>query len=266
MDIGQLARRFERIVTDNSPTILTGIGVAGTVLTAFQTGHASLRASRLIEEEHQRININRLAGEPRARLDRKEKFKLVWQEYIPAVATGTITIAAIIGANRIGTRRTAALAAAYSVMERATSEYKEKVIERLGEGKERKLRSDLAHDRVHSSPYVSVLEGPQPDADGKVWCHEAMTGRFFRGTMEEIMRAQNDINELLLNGDGSASLTMFYNHFGDRLPPTSVSDEMGWNSDKPLRVATDSVLYQDRIPCLSFDYAVVPHREYWRFI
>lgn len=158
-----------KLLSDNAPTILTAIGVTGTVMTAALTGRASYRAAEIIAfEEHQ-------MAESRAdSLTPKEKVKLAWKEFVPAVGVGAITIACIIGVNRIGMRRTAALAAAYSLSEKAFDEYKSKVVERLGEGKEQRLRDDIAQDQVNRRPLSKnevILTG-----NGDVLCYDSITG------------------------------------------------------------------------------------------
>ena len=142
--------KLEKFIADNSPNILTAIGVAGTVTTAILTGKATLRASDILEEH--RILHKKNDHYER---DARETVYLVWKEFIPPVGMGVITISSIILANRIGTRRAAALAAAYSVSERAFSEYREKVSERLGAGKETEIRDELAQERISRDPTVN---------------------------------------------------------------------------------------------------------------
>lgn len=114
MNLKRLMRISEKFVVDNSPAILTGIGVVGTISTAFLTGRAAFKAAQILETEHWRNAQN-----PQSRpLTQREELELVWEEFIPPVIVGIITIAAIIGSNRIGSRRTAALAAAYSISEK----------------------------------------------------------------------------------------------------------------------------------------------------
>lgn len=252
MNLGEAFKRLEKLVVDNSPTILTAIGVTGTLTTAYLTGRASIKAAEILIDAETRL--------PGRELTSQEKVRLVWKLYIPAVGTAVVTIAAIIGANRIGTRRAAALAAAYSVSEKAFEEYRTKVIEKLGERKEEAVRDEIAQDRVKRDPVddrTVIVSGR-----GEVLCYEAYTGRYFKSDMETLRKAENDINRQVIH-DGFASLGDFYDLVG--LPKTSVSDEIGWTSEKPLEIHFSSVLSNDNIPCISIEYRGVPIRHFDRF-
>jgi hypothetical protein len=104
-----------------------------------------------------------------------------------------------------------------------------------------------------------------PPSDGKVLCHDAFSNQFFHSDMESIRRAQNDINAQILHSD-FATVSDFYHAIGSpELEATSVSGEMGWNTDKLLDISYSTVLHKNTTPCLSIDFAVVPIREPWRF-
>lgn len=254
MNLGDMLQRFQKLTIDNSPAILTGVAVAGTVATAFLTGKATIKATELVREQ-EKFYEKSLVEEVGAR----EVVRLTWKLYIPPVTTGLLTVTCIIGANRIGTRRAAAVAAAYTLSEKAFSEYRDKVVEKLGEKKEQQVRDEIAQDRVTRNPANSsqlvVIDGRS------VLCYEAFTGRFFISDMETLRKAENDTNHQV-NNDYYASLTDFYERIG--LDKTSLSDEVGWNCNKLLEVQYSTVLSPDGRPCISIDYAVAPIRDFYR--
>ena len=249
MSFTSIAKHVEKFTVDNSPAILSAVAVTGTVTTAFLTGKATLKATTLMAGEV--INGEESYGA-------KEFTRRHWKLYIPPVATGALTIACIVGANRIGTRRAAAMAAAYSLSERAFSEYREKIIEKLGATKEQAARDDLAQDRVKKNP---VSKAEVIVAGGDVLCYEAFTGRYFKSDMETLKKAQNDLNYKVLN-DYYASLSDFYELLG--LPRTSISEDLGWNCDKMLELEFSTVMSDDGRPCISIEYHVEPIRDYYR--
>jgi hypothetical protein len=255
MDLSNIATRLSKLVTDNSPVILTGVGVAGMVTTAYLTGKATFKAAEIISDAQVAMDV---AGEGQE-LDIREKIELVWRVYVPAAGTAAITATAIICANRIGTRRAAAMAAAYALSEKALVEYKDKVVQKIGENKAREIRDELAQDRVTANPAstreIVITSG------GDVLCYEAFTGRYFKSDMESLKKAQNDLNYRVLN-DYYASLTDFYNLVG--LSPTTYSDEVGWNSDKMLELEFSTTMSDDNRPCISVGFAVTPIRGYSR--
>jgi hypothetical protein len=265
MQFNQVAKLTEKFVTDNSPTILTGIGVAGVVATAFLTGKASIKAHQILEEEALKValsgdrSIRREDLEDcRELLTPKEQVNLVWREFVPPVLMGAATIAAIIGANQIGTRRTAALAAAYTLSEKASNEFREKVKERLGSQKVQEIKDEIAQERVnkdHGAEIVII-------GDGKVKCLEMYTGRYFMiRSVEDLKAAQNKIN-YDINNNMYASLSDFYDYLD--IPHTSYSDEVGWKNNELLEISIGGALDEDNRPVVSFDYVVAPVRNYFR--
>jgi len=252
MNVNGLVHKVIKYASDHSPVILTGLGAAGVLATAYLTGKATFKAAELIaEKEH--VFKPGLAF----RLGTKDKFREVWKLYIPAAGVGVCSIACIIAANRVGDRRAAAMAAMYSISERAFAEYKEKVVEKIGERKEQGYRDEIAQERVTDNPPSSqVIIG-----EGSVMCMDAYTGRYFLSSMEELKAAQNAIN-YEVNNNYYASLTDFYYRIG--LPRTSMSDDVGWNADKLLELQFSAALTEDKKPVLVMTFVVDPIRGYCR--
>lgn len=253
MTLMSLAKTAEKFTVVHSPVILTAIGVTGVLTTAVLTGKASIKAARLIDIEHSKER-----KDIRFHMSRKDEVKLVWKQFVPPFTAGALTVAAIIAANQIGTRRAAAMAAAFGLSEKALKEYREQVLEHLGESKEQKVRDDLAQKQVNRNP-------PKDETviitnDGDVLCFEPYTGRYFKSQMEKLRKAENDLNYQVLN-NFYASLSDFYDLIG--LDHTLMSDDFGWNSDKMLELDFSAVLINDR-PCMVMNYQVVPIKDYSR--
>ena len=154
-------------------------------------------------------------------------------------------------------RRTAALAAAYSLSEKAFDEYKEKVKERIGESKEQRLRDDIAQDQVNRAPLSKnevILTG-----NGDVLCYDSITGRYFLSQVETLRRAMNDVNVQVIN-NGYASLYNFFELVD--LASTPYSHEVGWNADALMDIKFSAVLAEDGRPCMSVNYNVSPLRQF----
>lgn len=257
--ITKFLRHAKKFASDNSPTILTAIGAAGTLSTAILAGKASFKAAEVIREQESLGGLVEAVGEPLF-LDGREKLRLVWKLYIPAAISGTVTVICVVGANSISNRRGAALATAFSLSETAFMEYKDKVVEQIGINKERKIRDELAQDQVNRNPVTSrevIITG-----SGDVLCYETMSGRYFNSNMETLRRAQNDVNAQIIN-DMYASVNDFCRKVG--LPPTGYGEEVGWNTMNLLELQFSSVLSEDGKPCLAVGYSHIPIRDYYRF-
>lgn len=250
MNFGELVNQGKKLAIDNAPTILTVVGAAGVVGTAYLTGKASFKAAQILGEESPHLNA-------------KEKATLCWRLYIPAAGMGALTIAAIVGSNRIGTNRAAGLAAAYAISEKGFERYKAHVKEKFGENKAREVQDELAQKQVNENPPSSemLIIGA-----GKVLCRDSWTGRYFHSTMETIKKAQNDINYKAL-ADDYPSLTEFYQRIG--LRPVSASDAVGWNSQNKLEVMFSAALVepaegQGTVPCMVISFVSEPIPNFWK--
>lgn len=255
MDLSTAFRRAGQIVSNHSPAILTAAAVVGTVTTAYLTGRATFKVSREIALHEQ--DVQELL--PVQELIRYVYDEKLWIEYVPALATGAATICCIIAANRVGARRAAAAMAAFAISEKALDEYKEKVVERLGKGKEQKIRDEIAQDHVNAHPVPTELV--LHEGGLSVLCCDLFTGRYFISDMETLRRAENDINHQLIN-DMYVSLSEFYDIIG--LEKTSMSDDFGWNLDKLLQLEFSTALTPSGKPCLTMSFRVDPIRGFHR--
>jgi hypothetical protein len=245
--LSNVLHRSAKIAADNSPLILTAIGVAGTITTGVLAAKGGIKATQYLSSRAPHT-------------DNIDYIKRTWKFYIPAAVTGVGTITCIICANRIGTRRAAAMASAYVISQETMTEYRSKVIEKLGARKEQKLHDEIAQDRVNRNP-------PREDlaiiGDLEVRCMEMYTGRYFSSNMETLKAAQNSVNHQILSGNDSASLSDFYDRVG--LNHTGVSDEVGWNLDNMMELTFSTTVDEKDRPVLVFDYKVVPVRNYFRY-
>jgi hypothetical protein len=136
------------------------------------------------------------------------------------------------------------------------TEYKAKVLEKLGEKKEMTIRDEIAQDRVNATENKEVLVV----GAGEVLCFDMYTGRYFQSTVEKIRQAENKINFEILN-HMYASLSSFYGELG--IPATQYSDEVGWNglTDR-FEVRFSTVMSPDNRPCIAMEFTRPPMPEY----
>ena len=251
-DVTNMFHNLGRTIEKHSPEILTGIGIAGMVTTTVLAVKATPKAIKLLEKERKRRNEE---------LTAVDVVKTTWKCYIPAVVTGATSVACLIGASSVNMKRNAALATAYSISHTALTEYQEKVIETIGEKKERAVRDKIAEDRVKNNPVSnnSVIMTER----GNTLCYDAMSGRYFRSDIDKIKKAENFLNNRLIN-EMYFSLNEFYEELG--LEPTRLGDELGWNmSDGLIEIFFRSQIADDGNPCIVVDYNIAPKYDYSRF-
>ena len=134
-NISKIISSVRTSASKHSPEILTGIGIAGLVVTTVMAVRATPKALILIEDRKKELREDTLTP--------VETVKAVWICYVPAALTGTVSIACLIGANSVNLRRNAALATAYTLSESALKEYQEKVVETIGEKRSKLFRMPL---------------------------------------------------------------------------------------------------------------------------
>ena len=260
-------------ISKHSPEILTGIGIAGMITTTFLAVRATPKALELIEEKKDELNNKQVEerldknGDLRdykeiTKLKFPDLFKATWKCYILAAVTLVVSIACLVGASSVHIKRNAVLATAYQLSETALTEYKEKVIETIGEKKEEVIRGKVNKDRIEKNP-VSKNNVIITDK-GNTLCYDHMSVRYFKSDIDKINKAVNVINNRILH-DFYASLNDLYSELG--LYTVSLGDKLGWNSDMGLiEVEFSSQLADDGTPCLVMDFNKAPKYDYDRLI
>lgn len=247
LNVPKLFKTLGQWTTKHSPEILTGLGIASGITTVVLAVKATPKAIELIEEEKKELETDKLTP--------VETVKAAWKPYIPAALTGVASIACIVSANSVNARRNAALAAAYQISTTALSEYREKVVETIGEKKERTVREKVAQERVNKKP-ASTSE-VIVTKKGDTMFFDPLSGRYFKSDLEKIKSIVNDLNRRMIGGETYISLSEFYIEIG--LQPTIVSDKIGWRVDKALiEIDYSAVVGEDGNPCLSLDFLAVP--------
>lgn len=254
LDMSALLKDVKMAVSKHSPEILTGLGIAGMITTTVLAVKATPKALELIEDKKEELDMY-----PTEKLSSVEAVKTTWKCYIPAAITGVTSVACLVGASSVNSRRNAALTAAYNLSATALSEYKEKVVETIGEKKEQAIRDKVAEDRINKEPVnksAIIVNGT-----GNTRCFDTITKRRFTSDIETIRRIVNDLNARMINGEDYISLNEFYYELG--LDSVSIGDELGWNiCSGTIEVEFSAQLDTDGVPCIVIDYAVVPKRGF----
>ena len=239
-------------VSKHSPEILTGIGVTGMITSTVLAVKATPKALYLLEE------AENIKG---GKLTPVEAVKAAWKPYIPAVLTGIGSISCIVGASRVNYKRNAALATAYAISEKTLLTYKDKVIETIGEKKEKAIRDEIAQEEVNKKPVGTsqvIIT-----SKGNSMCMDKLSGRYFKSDIESIKKAVNELNRQILC-QNYMSLTQFYDLIG--LDGIKSSDYLGWNiDDGMIEIDFSSCLTEDDQPCIVMDFNIPPKYDFDKF-
>lgn len=232
----------------NAPTILTAVGVAGVVVTAVATGKATIKAKKVLDEMPEDTDI-------------KEKAKVVAPIMAKPFLIGAATIFCILASDRIHVKRNAAIAACYTLSSKALEEYEEKVVETIGEGKNKKIKDAIAEDSVTKNPPPQAIiiqsEGT------RIPCQDWWTGQWFTSDIETIRSIEDDINDELQSSDDFVPVNYYYDRIGMELPGDG--ENVGWRKDSDdaerFKFEYSSILH-DNIPTLVVRYNLEPRKYY----
>lgn len=253
-NLATITKDIRKFASKRSPEILTGIGIAGMISTTILAVRATPKALELIEEQKEEESVDELSS--------FEVVKVAWKPYIPAMVTCVVSTACLIGASSVNTKRNAALATAYKLSETALTEYREKVIETIGEKKDRIVRDKVAEERVKKNPVSKnevIVTG-----NGKTLCFDPISGRYFMCSIETIKKAENMLNKQMLHDiSGYVSLNELYDELG--LDHTSVGNDLGWNTNQLIDIDFSSQLNDNGEPSVVLDYLVAPKYDYYKF-
>ena len=256
-NMAALLKDIRVTMSKHSPEILTGLGIAGMITTTVLAVKATPKALDLIEDRKEELDLH-----PSEKLHPVEVVKASWKCYIPAAITGVSSVACLIGASSVNVRRNAALATAYNLSTTALAEYKEKVIETIGEKKEQVVRDKVAEEQLKKEPVnqsAIIVSGK-----GNTRCFDTITKQRFTSDIETIRRIVNDLNERMINGEDYISLNEFYYELG--IDGTSIGDELGWNITRgKIKVDFNAQLDSDGVPCIVIDYVVAPEYGFNRY-
>ena len=244
----------ERVLTKYSPGILTGIGIAGMIGATFMAVKATPKALYLIETKKEESEVEELTP--------VETIKTCWKCYIPATLATVLSVICLIGASTVSAKRNAALATAYSISEAALREYQEKVVEVVGEKKEKVVRDAVAKDQIERDP-VTKSEVVVIDSNSNTLCYEPLSGRYFKSTIDKIKKAEIKLDRQMIQ-EMYVSLNDFYWEIG--LDGTDLGDQMGWNLSKGyMDLSFSSQLADDGTPCAVIVYGIPPVYDYQNY-
>lgn len=251
---GKVAGQF---IKTNSPTILTIFGIGGMVAAVIMAAKQPVKVQEelyeLEKEEERLANTDHEDPKhpfwPRAKI----YIKHYWSTVVMMVLSATCTLFA----NRINLKRQAALLAAYQLSVTNYKDLKEKIKELDGEKKLQKLQDSIAKDKIESNPpddqkiFVS-------NRGGDFLIYDSPSGRYFRGDIETVRRARDDVNRRLYNGE-SVTLNEFYDDIG--LENIDLGNDNGWElrtTDNLLEIVFSSHINKFGEPCLVLSYEVGP--------
>lgn len=149
-------------IQKHSPEILMGVGVVGVVTSTVMACRATMKMNEILGEcEATRESIENIRTNPEfeerySEDDYKKDLYInyvqtgvkVIKTYTPAVVVGVTSLGCLVGSHGIMKKRNAALSAAYLTVDKTFKEYKQRVIDRVGEEVEKEIRYGIKAEEL----------------------------------------------------------------------------------------------------------------------
>lgn len=254
--ISKFARDVRLSLSRHSPEILMGIGITGMITSTVFAVKATPKALLLMEEKKEELEVDTLTP--------VEVVKATWKCYVPAVITGGVSVACLIGSNSVNAKRNAALATAYKLSETAFAEYRDKVVETIGDKKEKVVKDKISEEKIKENPVSKtevIITGK-----GQTLFFEPLSSRYFYSNLDLIQRAVNKLNRDIITSafDDGVSVNDFYQEIG--LPTTATGDNLGWKIDYIIDIYPSAQMAEEGTehegePCIVLNYTNPPKYE-----
>ena len=216
----ELTKKVVSGIVKNAPKILTGISIASSIVSVGFAVKGTILAVEIEKQRKAKIESGEL---PEPEHPKLAVIKSVWKCYIPAATFLTASVCTSLYGTSISTIRTAMATSACEASKLAFEEYKAKVVEQIGEEKEKQIRQEIIKEQV------SRCETPQIQTVApfeKYLCKEKYTGAMFYSNLYEIKDEFLKMNyDLTHCGSDELSMMMYLDHFGI----DSREEELGWN-------------------------------------
>lgn len=152
-------------IEKHSPEILMGVGVVGVVATTVTACRATMKLNDILDEcTETRDKIKSVQENPNyedryTEEDAQKDLTINYVQtgvkiaklYAPSVALGVFSIGCLLGSHNVMQKRNAALSAAYLTVDKSFKEYKQRVIDRVGEEVEKEIRYGIKAEEIETT-------------------------------------------------------------------------------------------------------------------
>lgn len=271
--INTVTRKLHRAgfqVQKHSPEILVGAGIVGVVASAVMACKATTKLDEVLEEPKEKIEkIHELMenpdmvpeGKEYTEEDGKKDLTIMYVQtgvklvklYAPSVVLGMVSIGMIVGGHRILRGRYAAMATAYTALNKNFRGYRDRVIERFGEELDRELRYNIKAQEIEETEIAEdgtevVTKKTVNTVDPELGDY-SIYARFFddgcTGWTKNpeynlmFLRGQEKYANQLLKTKGYLFLNDVYALLG--IPQTEIGQYVGWLYDEKNPIGDNKV-------------------------
>lgn len=200
---------IERFIKQNKATILA---VAGAVGMTVSVGLAIRNTAKYKDIIHSKESV---------KIDNIERLKVAVPLYFPVVLLTGSSLACIVSATVLNTKRQRSMTAAYILLENGFKQYRDKVVELYGSDATQKVETEITNDKFEEkNPQLEILENDL--------FYDEYRGEFFESTLDNVREAMYHVNRNFILR-GYITLNEVYDFLN--LSHTEQGDVLGWSAD-----------------------------------
>ena len=213
-------------LSKHSSGITTTASIIGLVSTVVLAVRATPEAHDILQEARDRLEYDQLP-EAQAKAVKKEAVKDLCKLYLPAVVTGGLTIASIIGTHKLAFSKgeQATLGAAHLMVNQAIMDYREEVRRDVGERKEKEIYGRALEKKYErekdNAPSIVVVSG-----DDSYWVYDTSCGVRFKSNITRVRNAFIQLNKKLMAED-VVTVADLYSELG--IPYQMAQEKLYWD-------------------------------------
>lgn len=250
--VANIAGRKGLVLQKHAPKILLVTGVTGIVASTIMACRATTKIDAVIEPTKERLDkMARVTqnGEVFSKTYTEKDYKSdkikVYSEgavgivklYAPAVALGVFSIGCIVGGHTILNKRNIALAAAYKTVSESYAAYRKRVVEELGEDKDRrfkhgtetKVETVVGEDGKKTKKVIDVEDPSKYSEYAKFFDESSIHWEKSPDHNLTFVRCQQNFANDMLRSRGHVFLNEVYDMLD--IPRTAAGSVVGWVKD-----------------------------------
>lgn len=206
-----MRRSIGKSIRRHKSSILTFAGAIGTVAATITAVTGTIKATNRINEIQEDGTL----------LSTKAKIKVAAPAYILPASLCFGSVVCIFGSHYISKKEKAALIGSCAAIGSAFGEYKDEIVDLIGEEDEEKIRNKIVENKTANLP--------RPKDPEQVLFYDEFTGEHFYSTLMNIYDAQKKIFDAFqLNGE--VSIQEIYYYFGQKMKDNDNHFRLfGWN-------------------------------------
>ena len=220
MNVNALLNSAVKIGRKWAPVVLLAAGTVLAVDAIVKTPEAYEEANEILTLEERKIKDDN--QQPLTAVD---KVKLCFRPYLPVIWREGVSLACFYAAFHMKHKRGAAIAAAYTLLEKERDDLDQALREALGDSKYEAKKHDMMNKDIEKALKLCGDQLATGSDDALAIYYEPVSGKIFKADPRKIKKVMETLDERY-GTDGFVSLSDFFRLL--HIDPPQIGDYVGW--------------------------------------